>query len=164
MKRAFTLVEMLVVLAILAILTAMTGNAVAKAKLRAKFAKAEAETTAMTQAIYAYAQYTTDFTLTGFDRDRQEASKSSLNFLLGSEAGAVGRDGISVPVLYNASTAGNDGRFLDPWGRAYLVTIKKTTGDSANGMDSITMGVYLPNCHRLNDGERIWKKADKEGQ
>ena len=164
MKRAFTLVEMLVVLAILAILTTMTGNAVAKAKLQAKYAKAEAETTAMTQAIYAYAQYTEDFTLTGFDRDRQEASKSSLNFLLGSDAGAVGRDGIPVPILYNASTAGHDGKFQDPWGNAYLVTIKKSTGDSASGMNDITTGVYLPNCHRLGDGERIWKKADKEGR
>ena len=158
-RKGFTLVEMMVVLGILAILTTMTGNAVAKAKLRAKIVKAETETSAMTQAIYAYAQYADDFTLSAKECEDMEAERGNLAFILGEETSP--RTGENIPVLYNASIT--NGKMLDPWGRAYRVTIKKSKPDSSSSSISVTTGAYLPNCNRLTDTERVWRREYESG-
>ena len=54
MKKAFTLVELIVVIAIIAILMAAIGTSVRKAQLRSRIARAETEANEMTNAIRAY--------------------------------------------------------------------------------------------------------------
>ena len=57
MKKAFTLVELIVVIAIIAILMASIGASVRKAQLRSRIARAEAEANEITNAIRAYENF-----------------------------------------------------------------------------------------------------------
>ena len=57
MKRAFTLVELLVVVGMIAILTGAVGVSVSDARARAREMKALAEVKEMTNAILAYENY-----------------------------------------------------------------------------------------------------------
>lgn len=150
MKRAFTLIELLVVIAMIAILMGAVGTSVVKAQKRAKISRAEIEAQEMTKAILAYQNYSDDGSLselTGLNDS--PADESNLKYILGK----VSKRGSPVPVLYNASTA-KDGRFLDPWGRPYRVTVKKGEKISPPGVPSMETGVFYPNWHRLSEGER----------
>ena len=117
MKRAFTLVEMIVVVAVIAILMASIGASVYKAQLRSRIARAEAESNEITNAIRAYE----NFVDTGIpERNNVDAdeSESSLGFILGD---GTDRAGNKVPVLYNASVVA--GKIRDPWGTPYKVRV-----------------------------------------
>ena len=148
-KRAFTLVELMVVIAMIAILSAAMGVGVSRAQERSRISKAETETGAMTQAIYAYRDYDKNFSLSSYEMEDAEANAAALAFILG---GVDGRDGKPVPVLYNGAV-GNDKVLRDPWGRPYRVTVRRAT-IPAPQVDDITTGVYVPNNHRLTDKER----------
>ncbi len=149
-RRAFTLVELLVVIAMIAILSAAAGTSVVGARKRAKISRAQTETQELTKAILAYANYTEDGTLdelTGLNNT--PATEGNLKWVLG---GVKKRDS-PVPVLYNASVTRN-GQLLDPWGRPYRVTVKKGERITPPGVPSMNVGVFYPNWHRLGEGER----------
>lgn len=150
MKKGFTLLELLVVIAMIATLTGAVGSGVMRAQKRARLARAQTEAQELTKAILAYANYTDDGTLsevTGLNDS--EAQESNLKFVLGK----VQKRGSTVPVLFNASTAKN-GKFLDPWGHPYRVTVRKGEKITPPGVPSMDVGVFYPNWHRLNEGER----------
>lgn len=144
-RKAFTLIELMVVVGVVAILAMSVGAAVNQARSRARIARAEAEVNEMTNAIRAYENYI-DVPLKEM-RD-EEATESSIDFLLGK---GKDRDGKSVPVLFNAQLTGR--KVLDPWGLAYRVRIVAISADDNNqdGVASaLSTGVYLPNRYRSN--------------
>lgn len=154
MKKAFTLVEMIVVIAMIAVLMAAMGSAVAKAQTRARIAKAQQETKELTNAILAYEQYAPGHTLSSVATGGgwQECNEGTLSMVLG---GKKGENDERIPVLFNASLTGS--RMLDPWGTPYEFMIEKT-GSLAGGEDAratrFISAPLLPNLFRLSDEER----------
>jgi len=155
MKRAFTLVELFVVMAMIAILTGAFVTSVASARRRALIARATQETKEMTNAILAYEQYAENRSLEGEKKDSwTPCAESSMAMILGKKKGASDED---IPVLYNGHVRG--GMLLDPWGHPYEYRIVNTAeldgggGQAAKSVDFKTAAA-LPNFFRLADGER----------
>ena len=139
------MIELLVVIAMLTILMGAAGTSVVSAQRRAKISRAQTEAQELTKAILASANYTEDGTLselTGLNDS--EASEDNLKFILGKET----KRGSTVPVLYNASVAKN-GKFLDPWGNPYRVTVTKGERITPPGVPDMKVGVFYPNWHRV---------------
>ncbi len=147
MKRAFTLVELLVVMGMIAMLTGAVGSSVSAARSRARVAKAQAEVKEMTNAILAAENFTELPTM-----DQANATRDNLKFILGGE---TGDNGEKIPVLYNGNV-GKDGVLRDPWNRPYIVTIRqgnaKVTFSTAS--QNMRTGYFLPNFYRLSVEER----------
>ncbi len=155
MKRAFTLVELLVVIGMIAILVAAMTVSTARARQRGRIAKATQETKEITNAILAYEQYAAGRTLAKHARGGwADCTEGAMAMILGGETGASGEP---IPVLYNAAVKG--GKLLDPWGRPYQFMIQESatlsSGDGT-GMGSVnfTTSAALPNFFRLTDKER----------
>ena len=145
MKRAFTLIELLVVVGMIAVLMGAATTSVVGAQKRAKIARAQTEAQELTKAILAYANYTEDGTLSELSGlEDSEANENNLKCILGK----VTKRGSTVPVLYNASIAKN-GKFLDPWGNPYRVTVKKGAVITPPGVPTMEVGVFYPNWHRV---------------
>ena len=148
-KRGFTLVELIVVVAMIAVLMAAVGAGIGKAQLRARIAKAQAEANEMTTAIRSYENYVD----TGIpERANVDADESSIAFILGT---GTDRAGDRIPVLYNASFVA--GKVRDPWGTPYRVRVEQFDGGEANDdvAKGMTTGVFLPN--------RYGRMAQEEG-
>lgn len=137
--RGFTLVELLVVMAMLMLLAGAITSSVSSAQRRAKIAKATSEAQELTNAILAYQHRGAEYKLPTFDH--QPATEANLAFILGG-----GSD--KVPVLFNASIKG--GEIQDPWGKPYYVTIKEVPLNSASptSSDMIKSYVAFPNFNR----------------
>lgn len=140
MKKAFTLVELIVVIAVIAILMAALGTGVRKAQSRSRIARAEAETGEITSAIRAYRNYVDDGI--PIQTAWSDADESGLDYILG---GRTDRAGKPVPVLYNASVMG--GKIRDPWGTPYQFRVVKAedSSESDDVATSMETGVFLPN-------------------
>ena len=155
MKKAFTLVELIVVIAMIAILMSALGVSVAKAQTRARISKATQEVKELTNAILAYEQYAPNRTLASVASSGwRDCDKGSLGMVLGEMKDDKGQ---SVPVLYNAALTG--GRMIDPWGTPYQLRIEKTGrlsggGDDESRSQQFVSAPQLPNYYRLNDGEK----------
>ena len=143
----FTLVELLVVIAMLMLLAGAVTSSVASAQKRAKIAQATAEAQEMTNAIRAFEHLWGEKDLrTKMPKlDKTPADEGSMKFLLGGETGPNGE---KLPVLFNASIKG--GKILDPWGKPYLVTIKdgEQFGGRQSRTDSLISYVAFPNFNR----------------
>lgn len=141
-KRAFTLIELIVVLGIIVMLMSTFVASVAGAQRRARISKAESEVKIVTQAVLAYENYG-DIPVISSPKP---VGADSLGFLLG------GKD---VPAMLQACLTG-DGVMLDPWNRPYTVTIKSATDrvtiKTASG--NMKTGCYIPNFNRLTKEER----------
>lgn len=150
MKRAFTLIEMMVVVAMILIIAAAMTTSVAKARTRAKVAAAMQETREMTNAILAFEQYAQDRSLASevTGGSWRDCTESAMGMILGRETGASGEQ---VPVLFNAQVRG--GVLVDPWGRPYQYMIDKTS-DLSESIQAPQATATLPNYYRLTDGER----------
>lgn len=148
MRRAFTLVELLVVIAMIAILAGALTTSIAGAQKRSKISRAQTEVREMTNAILAFANYTEDGTLSSKVMEDVESDESRLDFILGR----VSERGQEVPVLFNAAVRG--GKILDPWGHPYRITIKKGDRIRPYGVPNLNIGLFYPNWHRLGGGER----------
>ena len=156
MKRAFTLVELLVVMAMIAVLTGSMTVAVNKARTRAKTAKALQEAKEMTNAILAGEQYAKGRSLDSYANGSWEDcsdSAKAMRLILGGE---TGENDETIPILFNASMSG--GVMRDPWGMPYQYMIEKTatlSGDDATGgRVQFCTSPAMPNFFRLTDKER----------
>ena len=150
----FTLVELLVVIAMLMLLAGAVTSSVAKAQQRAKIAQATAEAQEMTNAIRAYEHFWGDNLSSKMPTCNEEETtetSQAMKIILGGEPGPNGE---KLPVLYNASIKG--GKILDPWGHAYLVTIKKGTSIPQVNYNKLKSVVAFPNFNR--------RGVDKIGQ
>jgi len=145
MKRTsgFTLVELLVVIAMLMLLAGAVTSSISSAQRRAKIAKATAEAQEMTNAILAYEHFGADYKLPTFDSPTP-ATEANLSFILGGKS----VNGQKVPVLYNASITG--GQILDPWRHPYYVTIKvgSQVHPDTDTSDNLKSYVAFPNFNR----------------
>lgn len=150
-RTGFTLVELLVVVGMIAVLMGAMTTSVRAARHRARVQKATSDVKVISQAILAYENYDSGYTLPTLNR--AEAGKDTLGFLLGDGTGP--KSGGQMPVLLQAAL-NSGGKILDPWGHPYLVTIKSGTASikvkTATG--ALNTGYYLPNFYRLSEGER----------
>ena len=131
-NKAFTLIEILVVVSIIGILIGLLFPAIKGAIHKAKCAKAKTECESIVQAVNAYyteygklpvansAQGGTDETAypNGGWCDATQ-SKAVINVLLGNDAAVNPRRIAFIGVLNHA----NDGTMLDPWKRQYLIKL-----------------------------------------
>ena len=148
-RQGFTLVELIVVVAMILLIAAALTTSVAKARTRAKIAQAQQETREMTNAILAFEQYAKDRSLASVltGGSWRDCSEGAMGMILGHETGANGE---TVPVLYNATVRG--GALTDPWGRSYQYMIDKT-GDLGSSIRAPQATATLPNYYRLTDSE-----------
>lgn len=159
-KRGFTLIELMVVIAMIAILMAALVSSISAAQQRARIQKATSDVKVISQAILAsenYARQGGEYILEpigGTDPNGgQDADATTLRDLLGQ--GRAAESGGQIPALIMAALRA-DKTMCDPWGTPYKIQIK--TGDatikieSASG--SMSTGYYLPNFYRLSAKER----------
>lgn len=154
-KSAFTLVELLVVVAMIAVLMGAFTTSVAAAQNRARIQKATSDVKIITQAILAYENFEPSHQLPTM-KDA-EADAANLKFLLGQ--GGTAASGEKIPVLLMAALTGG-GAMRDPWGRPYKICITPGGGNVRMSVGSSDMkaGYFLPNFYRLGIGERsLWK-------
>lgn len=150
MKRGFTLIELMVVLAMIMILAAALTSSIAGARERAKITSATVAVQEITKAILMYENFAPSRDLSEVVREKQDATESSLAFILGSGETDIG--GNKIPVLYNAEIKG--GKILDPWGTPYKVTIKQNSismeNQSAVLQATRQTATSIPNFWRRN--------------
>jgi prepilin-type N-terminal cleavage/methylation domain-containing protein len=148
-RRAFTLVELMVVLGVVAMLIGSLTMSVSNAQQRAKVAKAESEVKIISQAILSYENYHNTLP-TMIDRP---ADANSLGFLMGR--GASADSGGKIPTLLMAALAG-DGKLTDPWNRPYKISIRQGGANVKmnGGTGNMMTGFWFPNFYRLSAGER----------
>jgi len=150
MKRAFTLIELMIVIGMIAVLMAAMGVSVSKARTRAKISKATQETKEMTNAILAFEQYAKGHTLEEYAKGSwADCTEGAMAMILGK---VTGDNGEQVPVLYNGAVRG--GKLFDPWGRPYQFMIEKSTGWEGTDVPTLLTAPALPNYFRLTDKER----------
>ena len=149
-KRGFTLVELMVVVAMIAIIAGAFSTAVAGAQERAKIQKALSEVKVVSQAMLAYENY---HELPLKEKESILDASSSLGFLLGQ--GGTAESGGKIPVLLQAALS-SGGALLDPWGTPYRISIRPGNLSYVPGVatGSLTSGFFLPNAYRLGEGER----------
>ena len=146
MRRGFTLVELMVVLAMIAIIAAALSTGVTSAQRRMRISRAQTEAREITNAILAYQNYDEAGSLSKYTMNDQEADESSLGFILGK----VTARNANVPVLYNAAITG--GRILDPWGHPYRITVKQGETINPPGVSGVRIRPFYPNWHRIGGG------------
>ena len=156
-RRAFTLVELLVVVGMIAVLMGAMTAAVQQARERARVQKATNDVKVISQAILAYEIWNGDELPTmgsrGGAANGVEATSSSLGFLLGkgTAQGVAGGSGINgqLPVLLMGQLQGN-GVLRDPWGTPYRVAITESSAviKLETLRSSMTAGFFLPNFYR----------------
>ena len=148
-RRGFTLVEMMVVVAMLAIFMAAVGTSVGKTQERARIEKARGEVKVIAQAILAWENYSRGGKHELREMNDEEADSSSLSFLLGKGESATSGD---IPTLLAAQLSAG-GKMRDPWNKPYVVRIKEGRINRPENLDLGTC-YYLPNFYRLSEEER----------
>ena len=148
-KRGFTLVELVVVIAMIAIFMASVGAAVGKTHERARLEKARSDVKVISQAILAWENYSRNGKHELREMNDEEADSSSLDFLLGQGESATSGN---IPELFQAQLSAG-GKIRDPWNRPYIVRIKEGKIDRPENLDLGTC-YYLPNFYRLSEEER----------
>ncbi len=148
-KRGFTLVELIVVIAMIAVFMASVGVAVGKTRERARVEKARADVKVLSQAILAWENYSRNGKNELREMSDVEADSSSLAFLLGQGESATSGN---IPILAMVQLSAG-GKMRDPWNRPYLIRIKEGKIDRPENLDLGTC-YYLPNFYRLSGEER----------
>ena len=148
-KRGFTLVELVVVIAMIAIFMASVGSAVGKTAERARLEKARSDVKVISQAILAWENYSRGGKHELREMNDEEADSSSLSFLLGKGESATSGD---IPTLIAAQFSAG-GKMRDPWNKPYVVRIKEGRINRPENLDLGTC-YYLPNFYRLSEEER----------
>lgn len=153
-KKAFTMIEMMVVLGLIAIIIGTLSVSVGAAQERARVHKATSEVKIISQAILGYENYSRggEYRLQPTSGD-VDADAANLSFLIGK--GGASDSGAKIPVLLQAALDGG-GVMRDPWGTPYKFVIKdggaSVKFESASG--TLKTGYMLPNFFRLSEEER----------
>lgn len=140
-KGGFTMVELLVVIAMIMILAGSVTSAVASANRRTNIARATVDVQEMTNAILAYQNYgELD------EMDDRAATEDTIGFITGRAT----ENGKTVPVLYNASitSRGGERAVHDPWGNPYLITIKSGSVAPPTSLRQMRSVLWFPNFYR----------------
>ena len=153
-QGGFTLIELMVSLAMMAILLASLTAAVRTAMRESKITKATAEVREITHAILAYENAEQTHRIPTMNR--MDATEQSLSFILGKENDS---DGNKLPVFYEAAVD-ESGRILDPWGTPYRVTVIKSDASLKEKSSKITSATFIPNFYRL-DADDESREGDK---
>ena len=149
-RRAFTLVEMLVVVGMLGVLMGAMGVAIVRARAAALSAKAMQEAKEITNAIQAYEHYAPGHTLdTVASGGWADCVEGAMGMILGKVSGDNGK---KVPVLFEGALTG--GAIVDPWGRPYQYRIEKTSNIPTPDTGNYMTAPSLPNMNRLTFKER----------
>lgn len=150
-RPGFTLIELMVVVAMIATIAAAMTMSVAGAQERARVQKATAEVKAITQAVLSYENFSKDgLPILGSERQGAEVNASNLGFILGKNE--TDGTGAKIPVILQAGLSAG-GKVLDPWGTPYTIVIAKGTLYSEN-VSSLRTGFSIPNINRLTEEER----------
>jgi len=152
MRKGFTLIELMVVIALLMVLAGAIGVGVSSAQKNARRAKALATVREITNAILAYENASKNHELPNY-QSGVPATEGNLAFLLGK--GETGVDNQKLQVLFNSNDM-RGGTLYDPWGKPYQILIRRgsaTIEDKA--LDGIAVSTFMPNFNRLT--------ADEEG-
>jgi len=152
-RRGFTLVELLVVVAMISVILGAISTSVTAAQNRARVQKATSDVKVISQAILAYENYERGNAFKLPTMEKVDADMGSIGFLIGQ--GETAQSGGKIPALLMASLQGG-GKMRDPWGTPYKITIRegagRASGSTAGG--SLQTGYFLPNFYRLKEGER----------
>lgn len=155
MRRGFTLLELLIVLAMIAVLSAAIGVSVGKARTRARIALASQETREMTNAILAFEQYAEGHTLAQYATGDKgwrpcESGAKIMKAILG--LGEKGASQEEIPVLYEANVSADV--LKDPWGHPYEYMIAPASVGYGSSIPPLATAPALPNYYRLSEEER----------
>ena len=148
-KHGFTLIELMVVIAMIAIFMTAIGSSVGKTRERARLEKARSDVKVISQAILAWENYSRGGKNELEEMTDEEADSSSLKFLLGQGESATSGD---IPALLMAQLSAG-GKMRDPWGMPYRIRIKEGSIDRPDNLNLSTC-YYLPNFYRLSAEER----------
>lgn len=150
-KKGFTLMELMVVIAMIGIIMAAVVTSTAGAQERARREKALSEVKTVHQAILSYETVAKNGELPTMEN--RDADSGALGFLVGK--GGQSKYGDKIGALLEASFK-RGGRMLDPWGTPYKISIRASGAsvklESASG--SMQTGYYFPNFYRLSEEER----------
>ena len=150
-REGFTLIELMVVVAMIAIISAAMTVSVAGAQERARVQKATVEVKSITQAVLAYENFARDgLPILGSEREGVEVNASNLGFLLGKQA--ADGTGSRIPVILQAALT-SGGKVMDPWGTPYTIVIAKGMVYNQS-VSTLRTGFSIPNINRLSEEER----------
>lgn len=149
MKNGFTLVELLVVVAMLAILMGSVGTSVSSAQERAREQKATSDVKVISQALLASENWSYKRGGGLEPMNDAEANANTLKLILGE--GPSAESGGQIPAML--SVALNGGVVRDPWGTPYRITIKESnvTPKFKTASGSLQTGFFMPNFYRLTE-------------
>lgn len=148
-RNGFTLIELMVVIAMIAIFTSAVGTSVGKTRERARIEKARNDVKVISQAILAWENYDRGGKHELREMNDQEADSSSLAFLLGQ--GEQAKSG-GIPALLMAQLSAG-GKMRDPWNTPYRVRIKEGSISRPDDLNLLTC-YFVPNLYRLSAEER----------
>lgn len=134
---AFTLIEMMIVVGMLAILMGVAFSGIGQARAQARIAKANVELRELINAWLSYEAAYDDWPVEVKGSDL-EATAANLKELLGQNQDKA--------VYLNAQM--NAGAFLDPWGTPYHFRLIPRSDASARVQESFSASVTFPNRHR----------------
>jgi prepilin-type N-terminal cleavage/methylation domain-containing protein len=138
-RAAFTLIELLMVIAIISILAGMTLMAVSAAKKRAHIAKATTEIRELTKAWNAYWMAFGEWPAELNNVKDAEMRPDKLKYLLGV-------NDLNL-YLFDAGARGSAEGLKDPWGKFYRVDFSQT---ATPGSDVYESSVAFPLQRRYN--------------
>jgi prepilin-type N-terminal cleavage/methylation domain-containing protein len=148
-KRGFTLIELMVVIAMIAIFMTAVATSVGQTRERARMEKARSDVKVISQAILAWENYTRGGKNELEEMNDQEADSSSLSFLLGQ--GETANSG-QIPAMLMAQLSAG-GKMRDPWGTPYRIRIKEGAIPHPSDFNLSTC-FFIPNLYRLSAEER----------
>lgn len=142
-RRGFTLLELLIVIAIIMVLTGMLLTGAAAARRRAIIAKAESETRELAKAWKSYWMTYDEWPTPAFQTATNMAMDgTAMGYLMGNN----GMELMLMDLDMKVKTYG----FKDPWGNFYVVDFSRTISP---GVEYYETTVFLPQRKRYTYGE-----------